>query len=101
MPDLPFPIGKTCDSRNVHQPRADRVHNKFGGLVDSQRIHNVGTVDSHSIGAEIEGSRNFFVRFSVDDHLQHFQFALRESCSAFTFQYGALLDLGIKNALSK
>ena len=74
---------KSGDSRNIHQPGANCVDDEFGGLVNSERIHNVGTVYGDCVGAEFESNGDFLVRLAVNDHLQHLKFPLREACIAF------------------
>ena len=44
---------ETCGaSRDAHQPLADRVDHQFGGVVDAQRLHDIGAVHGHRIDAE-------------------------------------------------
>src|SRR6266481_8470076 len=63
---LPFPTERTGDSREansrkINQPVADGVNDEFSGLVDSQSVHHVGTMDGDRVGAEVEGGRNLLV----------------------------------------
>lgn len=63
--------------RNIHQPVADSVHHQFSGLVDTQRIHNVGAMHGDGIGAEVELAGDFLVRQTTDDQLQYLQLTHR------------------------
>ena len=49
------------------EPVADRIDDKFGGLVDSESVHHVGAMTGDSIGAELQLCGNFFIGFSVYD----------------------------------
>ena len=49
----PCPPGKDRDSRNVHQPGANRIDDEFRGLVNPQSVHDVGTMNGDRIGAEV------------------------------------------------
>src|SRR5579864_746857 len=97
---LPFPTGTTCDSRNVHQPGADRIHHQFRSLVNSQRVHDVGAVNGDSVSTEIERGGDFLVRLAIDDHLQDFQLPMRERRAALSLQNRGLLNLRIEYRFS-
>ena len=64
-PDPPPAQEMTGGSRDVHQPVADRVDHEFGGLVDAERVHDVGAVHRDGVGAEIEHGRDLLVRLAV------------------------------------
>ncbi len=78
MPGPPCRIEIGAGSRKIYQPVADGVNDQFGGLVDAQRIHDVGTMNRHGVRAKIEHRRNLLVGFPIHDHLQDFEFAGRE-----------------------
>ena len=52
-------------SRQIHQSVADGVDHEFGGLVDAQRVHDVGAMDGDGVGAEFERRGDFLVRLPV------------------------------------
>src|ERR1700722_14104463 len=64
---LLFVFGVCSYLRNIHQSLADRIGNKFGGLMNTQSAHDIGAVHAHGIAAEIELGCNFFVRLSLHD----------------------------------
>src|ERR1700686_2179658 len=99
--DLPLPTERTGDSRKIasrkiNQPVADRVDNQLGGLVDSQSVHHVGTVDGDGVRAKVEGGRNLLVGLAIHDHLQHFEFAWGKRGVALAFEWSRALELGIE-----
>ena len=73
---LPFPIGTTCDSRNVHQPGANGIDHKLSCFVNSQSVHDVGAVNGHRVGTQVKSGGNFLVGFAINNHLQNFEFAV-------------------------
>src|SRR6266699_2712355 len=99
-PVPPYSAENICDSRNVHQPGADGVDHKLGGLVNAERVHNVGAMDRNCIRTQIENCGDFLVRLAIDDHLQYLKFARRETSTALPFECGGLLHLGIKERFS-
>src|SRR6266516_4717816 len=98
--DPPFLPGKTGDSRNVHQPGANRVDDELGSFVDAESVHDVSAVNGYGIGAEFEDRGNFLVRLAVNDHLKDFKLPRSEGGVAFAAQRGALLDFGIEDGFS-
>ena len=89
LPDPPCRTESGAGSRKIYQAVADRVNHQFGGLVDAQRVHDVGAMYSNSVGAEIKHRGNFLVGFSFDDHLQNFKFARGQMLAAVAFQRGS------------
>src|SRR5207237_6970957 len=77
-PDQRVPGGTTCDSRNVHQPIADGINHEFGGLMNAERIHNVGSMHGDGVGAEIKLGGNFLVR--SEEHTSELQSHLNLVC---------------------
>src|SRR5580765_3068472 len=66
-PVPPSPRGTSDDSRNVHQPCADRIDHEFRGLMNSQRVHDVRAMNSDGICAKFKCRRDLLVRLTVDD----------------------------------
>src|ERR1700691_1256622 len=97
-PAPPCCAERICDSRNVYQPRADGVNHKFGSLVNTQRISNIGAMNPNRFGAELENRRNLFVRLAADDQLQHFEFARSQRATAFPSENRLWFHLGIENS---
>ena len=69
------PSEMSAGSRDAHQPVANRVDHQLGGIVDAERLHDIGAMDGDGVRAEAQQDRDVLVRFAVDDELQHFQFA--------------------------
>ena len=65
--------GMNGDSRNIHQPVADGVNDQFGGLMNTESVHDVGAVHGDSVGAEVELLRDLFVRYVVLGHSERRQ----------------------------
>ena len=62
---LPWLQGKTGDSRNVHQPGADGINDKLGRFMNAEGGHDVGAINGHRVGAEVESRGDFFIRFAI------------------------------------
>jgi hypothetical protein len=58
---------KIGGSRNIHQAAANGVDHEFGSFVNSEGIHDIGTVNGDSVRAQVSIDRNFFVRLARDD----------------------------------
>src|SRR6185312_5356975 len=78
--------GMNGDSRNIHQPVADGVHDQLGGLVNAESVHDIGAMHSDGVGAEVELLRDLFVRLAVADELQDFHFTRDQACAAFSLE---------------
>src|ERR1019366_3543623 len=109
-PNLPFPRGTTggsglgrsrqCFSRKINQPVADRVDDQLGGLVGSQSVHHVGTMDGDGVGAEVERGRNLFIGLAIHDHLQNFEFPRSEPGAAAAFERSRTFELGVEHGFA-
>ena len=86
MPDRPCPTENHAGSRKIYQAVADGVDHQFSGLVDSQRVHDIGAMHGHGVRAKIEHRGDLFVGFSFHDHLQNFQLARGEVLVAIPFE---------------
>lgn len=42
------------DSRNAHQPGANRIGHKLGCFVNAEGVHDVGAMNRDGVGTEIE-----------------------------------------------
>src|SRR5579864_731402 len=73
-------------SRNVYQPIANGINHEFGGLVYSQRIHDIGAMHGNGIHAEVKLRGNLFIRFAIADQLQDLDFACCQPRIPFAFQ---------------
>ena len=62
----------------LDQAVADGVDHQFRGVVNIQRLHDIGAMHGNGVGAESQHGGDFFVRFSVHDQLQDFEFARGE-----------------------
>ena len=43
---------RTFDSRDIYQPISDGVHHQLSGLVNAERVHDVGTMNRDRIRTE-------------------------------------------------
>jgi hypothetical protein len=55
--------------RNTYETVADRVDDEFGCLMDTESLHDVGAVNRHGIGAELQVVGDFLVRLAIHDQL--------------------------------
>ena len=69
-----------------HQAVGDRVDDQLGGLVDAERVHDVGAVDRHRVDAEIELLGDLAVRKAGADVLQHLELARRQPVTALALE---------------
>ena len=67
--------GTSGGSRQVHQAVADGVDDELGGLVDPERVHDVGAVHGDRVDAQLERGGDLAVGLAVADELQHLQLA--------------------------
>src|SRR5580692_5156179 len=51
-------------SWEIDQPIANGVHHQLGGFVNAQRVHDIGAMHGHGVGAETQIDGNFLIRFS-------------------------------------
>src|SRR5580700_4812530 len=89
-----------CGSPNVHQPGANGVNDQFGGLVNAERVHDVGAMNGYGVGAEVEIGSDFFVRFALDDHRQDLDLSRSERVAPLAFECRWLLELRIEDSFS-
>jgi len=78
--------GRSGGSRNIHQAVANGVDDQFGRFVNAERVHNIGAMDRHGVGAEGEAVGDGFIGIAFDDQLQDFEFARSQAGIAFAFQ---------------
>src|SRR5208282_5984618 len=67
--------GESGRSGGLGQTIADGVSHKFRGFMNTQRLHNSGSMSANGIDAEIQMSGNFSVGLAFDNELENFKFA--------------------------
>src|SRR5690348_14435799 len=92
--------GMNGDSRNIHQPVADGVHDQFGGPVNAESVHDVGAMHGNGVGAEVELLCDLFVRFAVADQLQDFHFTRGEACAALSLEVLLERELAVEDGFA-
>ena len=66
-------------SQRVDEAVLQRVHDELGGLVDAQRVHDVGAMNGNGVHAEIQLGGDFAVGEPVANQLEHFGLARRQA----------------------
>ena len=71
-------------SQRIDQPVLQRVDDELRGLVDAERVHDVGAMHGDGVGAQLELDGDLLVRKAVANQLQDLELARRETTVAFT-----------------
>ena len=72
--------------RDVHQTVANGVDDQLGGLVNSERIHDIGAMNRHGVGAEVEVGRQSPCSTCLRRSVSGFRVRAREPGIAFALQ---------------
>src|ERR1700730_4972001 len=78
--------GSHAGSWQGDQAMLNGVDDELGGLVNVERVHDVGAMDRDSVGAEVECLRDLAIGAAVADELQNLELARGQSVRAFSFQ---------------
>src|ERR1700680_2866782 len=94
-----LPPESRAASWQIPQAIANGVNDELSGLVDSQRVHDVGTMHPDGVCAETELRGNFLVGFAGDNVLQNLQLARGESAGTFALERLRLGQLRIEHQM--
>ena len=79
-------------SERVDEAVLQCVDDELGGLVDTQRVHDVGAMHGDGVHAEVELGSNLAIREPITNQLEHFCFARSQTPCALARQWRWLDD---------